>query len=253
MIPMNIIQIAENQYVPLYVNTLLFTRGDESNETNIKMEDVKFEKGHIYAVTGGNGSGKSSFFEILTLQGNNPNILGFSRCEGEIQTSSKNLTLVSQNPYCPLYITPFQWIVKMETSKLSQLSEEENDKLRYKILNYSKKLKLFNEGDDNNLENILDIQQDNWYRTISGGEKIKVELIRQVFLDEKCPEILLLDEIFGPLDSAIKTVVMDEIAEHCSDSTILIIYHNEKECVDTGFFTDNLHFADGEATLRDMC
>ncbi len=69
----------------------------------------------MHAVTGGNGSGKSSFFELLTSDGSNHHLSGFSEVNGEIQTSSQNLALVNQKPYCPLFITPFQWLTKVTT------------------------------------------------------------------------------------------------------------------------------------------
>lgn len=208
MIPLHISKTVDNEGMPLHIKALSFTRGDANNKVRITMEDLKFEKGHVYAVTGGNGSGKSSFFELLTLDGSNHHLSGFSGLKGEIQTSSQNLTLVSQNPYCPLFITPFQWLVKMTTSELYQLSEEQRKELRDKVLEYSKKLKLLSEGEETSLDSILDVPQDNWYTKLSGGEKIKVELIRQIFLKDKCPDVLLLDEIFGPLDSEIKPVVI---------------------------------------------
>ena len=239
--------------MPIYVKSLSYARGYDSNKINIQIEDSKFEKGHVYAITGGNGSGKSSFFDLLISQGQILDNLGFSQCDGEIQISTQDLVLINQDLYCSLFITPFQWLVKMTKSELSQLTKEESNELRYKISTYSKKLELLHEDGNNNLESILNITQDNWYEMLSGGEKIKVELIRQVFLKDTCPDILLLDEIFGPLDPNTKLTVMNEIKDFCPESTILVIYHNEKECVDDGFFTDNLHFSNGEANFRDIC
>ncbi|RST71896.1 hypothetical protein [Candidatus Aquarickettsia rohweri] len=115
IIPLNISKTVDSEGMPLHVKSLSFTRGDENNKMAITMKDLKFEKGYVHAVTGGNGSGKSSFFELLTSDGSNHHLSGFSEVNGEIQTSSQNLALVNQKPYCPLFITPFQWLTKVTT------------------------------------------------------------------------------------------------------------------------------------------
>ena len=99
----------------------------------------------------------------------------------------------------------------MTKFELSNISKEKSDSLRDKILEYAEKFKLLYKDENNNLNNTLYSEQHDWYNEISGGEKIKVELIRQVFLHDKCPNVLLLDEISVPLDSYIKLIIMTEI------------------------------------------
>merc|ERR1712039_831505 len=92
--------------------------------------------------------------------------------------------------------------------------------------------------------------KDNWYGELSGGQRCKVELIRQVFLRRKCPDVLLIDEVFGPLDPVSKGIVQRKLKQFCADSLILVIHHTDADdnCVSKGFFDDNIHFANGSAT-----
>jgi ATP-binding cassette subfamily C protein len=249
----NIILIKNADDPLLYIESLSYARGNDAKVINIKMTDIKFEKGHIYAITGGNGSGKSSFFDILLSKEHFLSDFGFKEYNGKISYSAAEFILLGQNLYCPLYTIPFEWFVKMTKFELSNISKEKSDSLRDRILEYAEKFKLLYKDEDNNLNNTLYTEQHDWYNEISGGEKIKVELIRQVFLHDKCPDVLLLDEVLAPLDPTTKSIVMTEVKEFCNESTILIIYHNEKNCVNGGFFTDNLHFDGGEVQFRELC
>jgi ABC-type iron transport system FetAB ATPase subunit len=198
-------------------------------------------------------STKSSFFDILLSKEHFLSDFGFKEYNGKISYSAAEFILLGQNLYCPLYTIPFEWFVKMTKFELSNISKEKSDSLRDRILEYAEKFKLLYKDEDNNLNNTLYTEQHDWYNEISGGEKIKVELIRQVFLHDKCPDVLLLDEVLAPLDPTTKSIVMTEVKEFCNESTILIIYHNEKNCVNGGFFTDNLHFDGGEVQFRELC
>ncbi len=250
----NDINFIKNEEDPLlYIEFLSYARGTDAKTISIKMNDIKFEKDHIYAITGSNGSGKSSFFNILISQEHLLSNFGFKKFDGKISHSANEFVLVNQNLYCPLHTTPFEWFVKMTKSELSHISEEESAHLRDKILEYAEKFKLLYKDGNNNLNNTLYTEQHDWYNEISGGEKIKVELIRQVFLHKKCPDVLLLDEILAPLDPNTKSIVMTEVKEFCNESTVLVTYHNEKGCVDDGFFTDNLHFDGGEVQFKELC
>ena len=64
------------------------------------------------------------------------------------------------------------------------------------------------------------------YDELSGGQRVKMELIRRVFSTE-CPAVLLLDEVFSPLDPASKRLVQEQIAAHCSGSVVVVIYHTD--------------------------
>jgi ABC-type Mn2+/Zn2+ transport system ATPase subunit len=93
-----------------------------------------------------------------------------------------------------------------------------------------------------------------------------------VFLHDKCPQLLLIDETFAPLDPESKSLVMGKLKRFCSNSVVLVIYHadvqveelgdnmngnsinNEDVCVpSSNFFDDNLHVDNGTFILRAVC
>ena len=95
----------------------------------------------------------------------------------------------------------------------------------------------------------------NWYSKLSGGQRSKAELISQVFLRQKCPEVLLIDEALAPLDADSKMLVQQKLKSFCNESVLLVIHHldSHSQCVSGGFFDDNLHFEHGEASLMGTC
>jgi hypothetical protein len=75
-------------------------------------------------------------------------------------------------------------------------------------------------------------EHEDWGSAMSGGQRIKLELIRSVFLAEVCPEIVLLDEAFAPLDALSKQLVMRRLRSFCSRSLVIVIYHTEAKALD---------------------
>ena len=63
--------------------------------------------------------------------------------------------------------------------------------------------------------------------TLSGGQLVKLELIRSVFLRRTCPAILLLDETLAPLDPESKATVQRMLRQHCQRSLILVVFHHD--------------------------
>ena len=105
--------------------------------------------------------------------------------------------------------------------------------------------------------------KDDWFSDLSGGQKSKVELVRKVFLAERCPRVLLIDETFAPLDPDSKNLVMQKLKDFCTESIVLVIYHadvkvaeGEEEsediaCVESSnFFGSNIHVENGSLILR---
>merc|ERR1712228_866362 len=91
-----------------------------------------------------------------------------------------------------------------------------------------------------------------WYSKLSGGQRGKMEFIRKIFLRDRCPGVLLIDEAFAPLDPRSKQLVQQKLKEFCAESLVLVIYHGDagSSCVaGGGFFDSTLHFANGSASL----
>ena len=81
------------------------------------------------------------------------------------------------------------------------------------------------EADDDPFVASLLREHEDWGGSMSGGQRVKLELIRSVFLPGACPDVLLLDEAFAPLDPSSKLLIMRRLRRLCSTSLVLVIYH----------------------------
>jgi len=201
-----------------------------------------------------------------------------------ITMPSSHVVEISQTFYWPLYSRPIDWIYQehvLETCSPSQL-EAKARRIARELADlefFQAAITVAKEGEADNatlLENpeedmekkiiseLLEEKED-WFSDLSGGQKSKVELVRKVFLHENCPDVLLIDETFAPLDPTSKSLVMSKIKNFCSDSVMIVIYHTDVglgkeaeggavECVPSNdFFDKNLHLEKGILMIRPTC
>jgi len=246
------------------IQGLSYSRGS----CKVQVDDLKLPTG-IYAVTGANGSGKSTLFRVLTACDTNRKSIDMDssiiiKSPGTVNMSSRNVVEIAQNFYWPLNTAPVDWIYH---TNINELNSEERERKITKLENELRSLKLYPEtqpGSD--LRNDLISVKDDWFADLSGGQKSKVELVRKVFLEEQCPEVLFIDETFAPLDPDSKNLVMQKLKNFCANSILLVIYHadvkvtegneeiEEEKCVQSSnFFDANLHVEDGRLMLRSVC
>eukprot|EP00551_Chaetoceros_affinis_P005290 CAMPEP_0203684402 /NCGR_PEP_ID=MMETSP0090-20130426/48020_1 /ASSEMBLY_ACC=CAM_ASM_001088 /TAXON_ID=426623 /ORGANISM="Chaetoceros affinis, Strain CCMP159" /LENGTH=905 /DNA_ID=CAMNT_0050553577 /DNA_START=366 /DNA_END=3079 /DNA_ORIENTATION=+ len=251
--------------------------GDEKETESIKMKDLSYSRGSasvqiddielssgIYAVTGANGSGKSTLFRLLTACDTNRKSIDMDnsiiiKSAGTVMMSSQNVVEIAQNFYWPLNTAPADWIYY---TNINQLSKEDRDKKVSKLSTELKALKFYPETESgSDLATDLITVKDDWFADLSGGQKSKVELVRKVFLEDRCPNILLIDETFAPLDPDSKSLIMQKLKDFCSESIVLVIYHADVKDVDStegtekvkedacvqssNFFDANLHVENG--------
>jgi energy-coupling factor transporter ATP-binding protein EcfA2 len=215
-----------------------------------------------------------------------------------ITMPSKHVVEISQNFYWPLYSKPIDWIFQDFYGKGDAAKTE---KRLLKVAEQLHALQFFQSSPKANHEEEisvnmtlsmdgtvdslaldatefttgeltiqrimmeLDQEKEDWFNDLSGGQKSKVELVRTVFLREKCPDVLLVDETMAPLDPASKELVMSKLKSFCSESIIIVIYHTDVgqgkeiegklvDCVRSNeFFDKNIHLEKGIVHLRDTC
>ncbi len=253
----------------LSIKDLSYTRGSAS----VTIEDISLQPG-VYAVTGANGSGKSTLFRIIMgCKSNTESVDLHSSIElnsaGSIQMPSSEVVEITQNFYFPLFSTPFDWIYNIDIFH-GVPDESKKDAMILKLESELKELKFYPETQlektESTLKSDLTSQKEDWFSDLSGGQKSKVELVRKVFLAEKCPRVLLIDETFAPLDPESKNLVMQKLKSFCSESIVLVIYHadvkkaegeeanDDLACVESSnFFDQNVHVENGSLVIRPVC
>jgi len=293
----------------LKIENLAYTRGTAS----VRIPELELRPG-IYALTGANGSGKSSLFRVImgcdtnrksidlppsivmvTEESDESNMQQFEiSADGSqvalpssqtmrIHMPSSDVVEISQNFYWPLHTRPVDWIyqdlvseMKDEKAKLRLVRQVERHLHELEFKRDHGKEAASNETHHEHpslVEELLDEKED-WFNELSGGQKCKVELVRKVFLSSKCPQVLMIDETLAPLDPASKVLVMQKIKSFCSESIVIVIYHNDVSDNDPGslgpdghfdediaqtcvpsnnFFDDNLHVENGYLTRKSLC
>lgn len=192
-----------------------------------------------------------------------------------IKMPSANIAEISQSFYWPLYTKPIDWIFQSHISELDEVTQKNHVK---KVVDELQGLLFTRDIVEGNNENSSDIPQngeasrkleldlmdekEDWFNDLSGGQKSKVELVRKVFLLNKCPDVLLIDETMAPLDPTSKSLVMSKVKSFCENSVVLVIYHSDvasgdesdSDCVpSSGFFDQNLHVENGLLIRRSVC
>ncbi|CAJ1421780.1 unnamed protein product [Effrenium voratum] len=205
-------------------------------QVSVRFEDMTLEAGKVYAVTGPNGCGKSSFFGLLAACAGHSWPPGLEGGQGLL--APRDVVEVTQQPYCPLFTAPTTWLRRFAGG---ERAEADGESVRHLA-----ELGFQNSGEE---------EEANWYGKISGGQRSKAELVGQVFMRDRCPAVLLIDEALAPLDSASKALAQRNLKAFCNQSVVLAIHHLDahSHCVASGFFDDNLHFANGVASLVGTC
>ena len=206
-------------------------------QVQVSIRNITLEGGKVYAITGANGCGKSTFFSLLA------SCRGFAALPAGMEMTS--IVEITQQMYCPLYIEPITWLQRKTRS----------EELRIQELLSQLDFSIGTPGSELDFKHFQGVETD-WYSKLSGGQRSKVELVSHIFLRERCPDILLIDEALSPLDFASKALVQQKLRTFCNESVILVIHHQDahSQCLSSaGFFDDNLHFDHGIAALIGTC
>jgi len=250
----------------IMIRGLHYTRGS----AEIRIPELTLHAGRVYAVTGPNGSGKSSLYGILASCKNTvlPEGLEIHAVESIVLPS--DVLEITQHLYCPLFTKPISWMLRRRD--LDSIPPLELQKLEYRIQTLSADLAFYSSEESTSValeakdegsrvpggltSQELHAEADDWYGTLSGGQRGKAEFIREVFMKDACPGVLIIDEAFAPLDPTSKMLVQRKLKEFCAESVVLVIYHSDaaEDCVTAGgFFDENLHFSNGSVALKPTC
>ena len=237
----------------LQVEGIVYVRGNDQGSISISVPSISFVMSKNYVITGGNGSGKSSFLLLLNLLLRKVNDDSFLSVNGSVSYPVDKLSIVTQKEYCPVQKDMFSWLVYPKDA--SEFSGEQKQQYQVKIVKLLEELK-FSPKNLTAVAEEFHTVKSNWCGDLSGGQVKKIQLMQQVFVPDKCPEVLLMDEVMGPLDPESKQIVHQMIMDRCKDSLILSVHHYDSNvlCVPTDSMYDyNIHFENGTAIQRSLC
>ena len=224
------------------ISNLDFTRGDDERKIHISIKDLNLPTSKTYAVTGGNGSGKSSFTTLLKYVLDGIADSSFKVISGDITYPDSSIMMIPQKDYIPYKSNLLDVIYYPSISKSLNAEEEIN------VLHFINELKVF--ASPINHEDLYNIKE-SWH-DLSGGQKKKLFMVKALL---ECPKILIMDETFGPLDPAARGLLMDQFKNSClSEAISLIVWHQDKNedgtsCVKDSFFDYELHSENQTFTL----
>ena len=171
----------------------------------------RFDKGKKYLIKGPSGSGKSTLFKLI-LQELSPDegAIDMVLDNGQVTTDyQQRIGLIAQSPYL------FNDSIRFNLTLGAEFSDE-------LVLEKLEQVGLTAEFD-----NILDYQIVNNGENISGGQKVRLEIARNLIRQK---DVLLADEVTAPLDAQnaknIRNILFNlpvtviEIAHHIDDDYI---------------------------------
>ena len=185
----------------------------DKDEPIIKSLNFSVDKGEIISFIGESGSGKTTFLRCLA--GLEEITSGKIELNGKILNDSNTLIQSHKRKI---------GFVFQDYPLFPHLNVTENI-----ILNLEKKYR-------SSLENILDLTNLNLLKKrypheLSGGEQQRVAIARAIIRE---PDLLLLDEPFSNLDSAIKSQIKSEIKRIVKDLNIttILVTHDIKDSLE---------------------
>ncbi len=210
------INFGKNSLVEIKNINFSYDDGDKSKKIFSEL-NLKLKFGKIYGLSGKNGTGKSTFADLL---------IGLLQPqEGSLQIDGKDIKLFRNN-----------WI--NSASYLSQNYFLFNDTIKNNITLEQKQRKSFEKDKYEKailISNLIDelakfkgrdeLEIKNSGRNLSGGQKQRIAIARLIYKDSK---IVILDEPTSSLDQISSELMMKMLNEIKKDKLILIISHSQE-------------------------
>lgn len=194
----------------------IFFKYNNSEDYIIEDANIKIKKNEIIGVIGKNGSGKSTFCNLL---------LGLLKPQkGSITIDNKIDINKNYADYKKMLgFVPQKIFLINDTIKSNIMFGSENYEIKNfnldKIKNFSKLL--FFALDSNN--NLIDYNIGEDGSTLSGGQKQRIAIARALYNET---EILIMDEPNNNLDSETENKIIEDLVSSPIKRTIIIISHN---------------------------
>jgi len=175
--------------------------------------NITFKNSEFVSILGASGSGKSTLLNIIGGLDND--------YDGNLYLNGENISNKKYSFY-DKYRSGKIGFVFQEYNLIETFSVYKNVEIALLIGNsFNKKDRVLNALDKVGL---LDYKNSK-ISELSGGQKQRVAIARALVND---PEILLLDEATGALDSVTSVSIMNLIKEISSDKLVIMVTHNEK-------------------------
>ena len=207
-----------------------FFRYEKELPDIIKGLNIRINKGELFAIVGGNGTGKTTALSLIS--GLNVPYRGEILINGESISKVKNLYngslgVLPQNPQS-VFVKNTVYLDLMEMLSERKIPREEKES---RVKNISALCRI---------ENLLDSHP----YDLSGGEQQRAALAKVLLMS---PEILLLDEPTKGLDAHFKQIFADIISDlKLNGVTVVMVSHDIEFCAE---FSDRCAmFFDGNIT-----
>ncbi|KAL1528771.1 hypothetical protein AB1Y20_010099 [Prymnesium parvum] len=171
----------------------------------------------VYALAGANGSGKSTLLALLAACARGGALPAGVAADGacEVALPSAEVVEIGSRAWCPLHLAPIEWVAwGLAGGGAAHLRAAAHAAAELRF-----------GGGAADVARQWGEEHEDYCRELSAGQRAKLELIRGVFVRPRCPEVLLLDEVFAPLDPASKAAAMRKLKAFCTDSVVLVVYH----------------------------
>lgn len=200
---------------------------------NISLE---IPHGQTVALVGANGSGKSSFMNLVARfydpQQGRVLLDGVDLREVRPRQLCKQLGIVPQDPFL------FNGTIEMNIRYGNVDASDEEVRRAAELAQVTSFLRDLPQG--------LQTQVGDWGNFLSGGQRQRVALARAILSD---PQILILDEPTSQVDIPTEKLLHETLRDYLSRRTVLLVTHR----VSTLVMADRVIFLEGGRIVEDVC
>lgn len=225
----NIIKINDNS--TLKITNLSFGYGENQVFDNI---NLNFETNKIISVTGKNGSGKSTFLDLLSTL-IKPN-------SGEIKLDEQNLYDLRSSWRNEVGYLAQNFFI-FDDTLLKNIVFYNSENLNNELLMRALEISGLNEV-VNKLPNGLETNLGSMVKFLSGGQKQKIAIARVIYRD---PKIYIFDEPTSSLDTESEKIFIDTLKNLKSKNKFIFVITHSKNLISN---CDDVYLIDNKKIIK---